>query len=35
MTDFEIRTLRDDEHRAASTLFRATLHVPPSDDKDW
>jgi predicted acetyltransferase len=35
MSDFEIRTLRTDEHRAASNLFRATLHVPPSDDADW
>lgn len=35
MSDFEIRTLRTDEHRAASELFRATVHVPPSDDADW
>jgi len=35
MTDFEIRTLRDDEHRAASDLFRETLHAPPSGDTEW
>ncbi|WP_072482189.1 GNAT family N-acetyltransferase [Amycolatopsis australiensis] len=35
MSDFEIRTLRTDEHRAASDLFRGSLHVPPSDDADW
>ncbi|GAB3146103.1 GNAT family N-acetyltransferase [Amycolatopsis stemonae] len=35
MSDFEIRTLRAEEHRAASELFRASVHVPPSDDADW
>jgi predicted acetyltransferase len=35
MSDFEIRTLTDDELRGASNLFRASLHVPPSDDADW
>ncbi|WIX99882.1 GNAT family N-acetyltransferase [Amycolatopsis mongoliensis] len=35
MSDFEIRTLDPGEHRAASNLFRASLHVPPSDDTDW
>jgi predicted acetyltransferase len=35
MSDFEIRTLRDDEIRGASDLFRASLHVPPSEDADW
>jgi predicted acetyltransferase len=35
MSDFEIRTLKADELRGASDLFRASLHVPPSDDADW
>jgi predicted acetyltransferase len=35
MTDFEIRTLREDEHRAANTLFRDTVHVKPCDDVEW
>ena len=35
MSDFEIRTLRDDEVRAAGDLFRASLHVPPCADADW
>ncbi|WP_372665186.1 GNAT family N-acetyltransferase [Amycolatopsis kentuckyensis] len=35
MSDFEIRTLDPGEHRAASNLFRASLHVPPSDDAEW
>jgi predicted acetyltransferase len=35
MTDFEIRTLRDDEHRAASDLFRETVHAAPSSDTEW
>lgn len=35
MSDFEIRTLDDAEHRAASELFRATMHFPPSDDAEW
>ncbi|MDT7801704.1 MAG: hypothetical protein QOI78_5137, partial [Actinomycetota bacterium] len=35
MTDFDIRTLRDDEHRAASDLFRETVHAAPSGDADW
>ncbi|MFJ7214186.1 GNAT family N-acetyltransferase [Amycolatopsis sp. NPDC098790] len=35
MSDFEIRTLGDDEVRAAGDLFRATLHVPPCPDADW
>ncbi|WP_329047473.1 GNAT family N-acetyltransferase [Amycolatopsis sp. NBC_01488] len=35
MSDFGIRILRDDELRGASDLFRASLHVPPSDDADW
>ncbi|MFJ1759610.1 GNAT family N-acetyltransferase [Amycolatopsis sp. NPDC088138] len=35
MTDFDIRTLRDDEHRAASDLFRETVHAAPSTDTEW
>ena len=35
MSDFEIRTLRADELRAASDLFRDSLHAPRSDDADW
>ena len=35
MSDFEIRTLGTEEHRAASNLFRETVHFPPSDDAEW
>jgi predicted acetyltransferase len=35
MSDFEIRTLRADELRAASDVFRDSLHIPRSDDADW
>ena len=35
MSDFEIRTLDTGEHRAASNLFRDTVHFPPSDDAEW
>jgi predicted acetyltransferase len=35
MSDFEIRTLRTDEHRAANVLFRDTVHVRPADDVEW
>ncbi len=35
MSDFEIRTLGTEEHRAASNLFRETVHAPPSDDAEW
>jgi len=35
MSDLEIRTLRDDEHRAASKLFRDSVHFPPADDTEW
>ncbi|WP_410617476.1 GNAT family N-acetyltransferase [Amycolatopsis sp. lyj-109] len=35
MSDFEIRTLDTAEHRAASNLFRETVHFPPSDDAEW
>ncbi len=35
MNDFEIRTLGTGEHRAASNLFRETVHNPPSDDAEW
>lgn len=35
MSDFEIRTLSPDEHRAASNLFRESLHAPPCDDAEW
>jgi predicted acetyltransferase len=35
MSDFEIRTLAVGEHRAASDLFRGTVHFPPADDTEW
>ncbi len=35
MSDFEIRTLGAEEHRAASDLFRETVHFPPADDTEW
>lgn len=35
MSDFEIRTLTDAEHRAASDLFRETVHFRPADDAEW
>ncbi|GHF91976.1 MULTISPECIES: GNAT family N-acetyltransferase [Amycolatopsis] len=35
MSDFEIRTLETAEHRAASNLFRESVHFPPSDDAEW
>ncbi|UOX91536.1 GNAT family N-acetyltransferase [Amycolatopsis sp. FBCC-B4732] len=35
MSDFEIRTLRTEEHRAASDLFRDTVHVRPASDAEW
>ncbi|MFD9890564.1 GNAT family N-acetyltransferase [Amycolatopsis sp. NPDC059027] len=35
MSDFDVRPLRPEEHRAASDLFRATLHRPPATDAEW
>ncbi|PXY22452.1 GNAT family N-acetyltransferase [Prauserella muralis] len=35
MTDHVTRVLREDELRAANTLFRATLHVGPPSDDEW
>ncbi|WP_439380373.1 GNAT family N-acetyltransferase [Amycolatopsis lexingtonensis] len=35
MSDFEIRTLHTDEHRAASDLFRDTVHFRPATDAEW
>ncbi|MEQ0563417.1 GNAT family N-acetyltransferase [Amycolatopsis sp. NEAU-NG30] len=35
MSDFEIRTLDADELRAASDLFRDTVHFRPADDTEW
>ncbi|GAA4534759.1 GNAT family N-acetyltransferase [Amycolatopsis samaneae] len=35
MSDFEVRPLRADEHRAAADLFRGTLHRPPITDAEW
>lgn len=35
MSDFAIRTLTPDEHRASSALFRGTLHIQIADDTDW
>ncbi len=33
--DLRVRLLEPDEHRAASTLFRGTLHHPPATDEAW
>jgi predicted acetyltransferase len=35
VSDYKLRTLRPDEHRAANNLFRATLHVPAGNDEEW
>ncbi|MBK1782961.1 GNAT family N-acetyltransferase [Prauserella cavernicola] len=35
MTDHHTRLLREDELRAANTLFRAALHVKPVEDEEW
>ncbi|MEU6641662.1 GNAT family N-acetyltransferase [Saccharomonospora sp. NPDC046836] len=35
MTDHQTRVLREDELRAANTLFRAALHVKASSDEEW
>ncbi|NIH83536.1 GNAT family N-acetyltransferase [Amycolatopsis granulosa] len=35
MSDYTVRTLRPDEHRAAADLFRATLHGVPTTDDSW
>ncbi|MGH3437612.1 MAG: GNAT family N-acetyltransferase [Sciscionella sp.] len=35
MSDLQIRLLAEDEWRAASTLFSATLHSAPVDDAGW
>ncbi|OZM72948.1 GNAT family N-acetyltransferase [Amycolatopsis antarctica] len=35
MSDHTTRTLRDDEQRAASSLFRSTLHAAPPSDEEW
>ncbi|MFD2395846.1 GNAT family N-acetyltransferase [Prauserella oleivorans] len=35
MSDHRIRVLRDDEHRAAMDLFRASLHLKPAEDQEW
>lgn len=35
MSDFAIRTLTADEHRASSALFRGTIHLRVADDVDW
>ncbi|WP_027941790.1 GNAT family N-acetyltransferase [Amycolatopsis taiwanensis] len=35
MSDYSVRFLRPDEHRAASDLFRATLHVAAPSDDEW
>ncbi|MFD2417057.1 GNAT family N-acetyltransferase [Amycolatopsis pigmentata] len=34
MSDYSLRVLRPDEHRAANNLFRSSIHVPPVGD-DW
>ncbi|MET8854230.1 GNAT family N-acetyltransferase [Amycolatopsis sp. NPDC004625] len=35
MSEFEIRTLAAEEHRAASDLFREAVHFPTADDAEW
>ncbi|MFF5987394.1 GNAT family N-acetyltransferase [Prauserella flavalba] len=35
MTDHRTRVLREDEVRAANTLFRAALHMKPAPDEEW
>ncbi|MFT7834750.1 GNAT family N-acetyltransferase [Saccharothrix sp. BKS2] len=35
MTDHDIRVLDDSQYRAAHTLFRSTLHHPPTNDDAW
>ncbi|WP_328608966.1 GNAT family N-acetyltransferase [Amycolatopsis sp. NBC_00345] len=35
MNGTTVRTLRTDEHRAASSLFRGALHLPPNTDAEW
>ncbi len=35
MSDFAVRTLRPDEHRASSALFRGSIHIKVADDADW
>ncbi|GAA2759483.1 GNAT family N-acetyltransferase [Actinopolymorpha rutila] len=35
VTDYVIRVVQPEEHRAAHTVFRGTLHVRPSTDGDW
>ncbi|WP_123686861.1 GNAT family N-acetyltransferase [Amycolatopsis thermoflava] len=35
MSDYTVRTLRPDEHRAAVDLFRSTLHVAATTDETW
>lgn len=34
MSDYSLRVLRPDEHRAANDLFRSSIHVAPTGD-DW
>ncbi|MBE1608551.1 GNAT family N-acetyltransferase [Actinopolymorpha pittospori] len=35
MSDYVIRVVQPEEHRAAHTVFRVTLHVRPTTDGDW
>ncbi|EID56230.1 GNAT family N-acetyltransferase [Saccharomonospora xinjiangensis] len=35
MNDVSVRALREDEFRAAHTLFRAALHTGPATDERW
>lgn len=35
MNDVVVRALRDEEFRAAHTLFRAALHTGPATDEQW
>lgn len=35
VSDYTVRLLRPDEHRAANELFRAALHVAAPTDEEW
>jgi predicted acetyltransferase len=35
VSDYTVRLLRADEHRAANELFRASLHTPDPSDEEW
>ncbi|MFB9903483.1 GNAT family N-acetyltransferase [Allokutzneria oryzae] len=35
MSDYVVRVLEEDEKHAAQTVFRGSLHHPPSTDEEW